>query len=177
MELVIGITVLTCLGLVLALPLLVRRIAASGGCLPVTSEWIDELSVERYQPMVRLLDGEDLDFLRSQPGYTSHMAAKLRLQRCQIFREYLRCLNADFGRVCAAMKILILQSRHDRPDLAAALVRHQAAFLCGMLAVRFRLFLYRWGLGSVDVTGLVEVFDRMRLQLRTLLPVAQPSGV
>jgi hypothetical protein len=173
MEIIIGITVLLCLGLVLALPFLIRKVAASGGTLPVTAEWIDELSIERYQPMIRLLDGEDLEFLRAQPGFTSEMATKLRMQRCQIFREYLRCLNADFTRVCAALKILLLQSRHDRPDLAAALVRHQATFLWGMRVARFRLFLYRWGLCAVDVKRLVEVFDTMRLELRSLLPVAQ----
>lgn len=176
MELVIGISVVTCLALALALPLLLRKIAVSGGSLPLTAEWIDELSVERYRPMIRLLDGEDLEFLRSQPGFTPKMATKLRIQRCQIFRGYLRCLNADFGRVCAAIKVLMLQSRNDRPDLAAALVRHQATFIWGMFMVQFRLVLYQWGLGAVDVTSLVKVFDRMRLELRTLVPVALPMS-
>jgi hypothetical protein len=176
MELVIGISVVTCLALGLVLPLLLRRVAVSGASLPVTSEWIDELSVERYRPMIRLLDSEDLEFLRSQPGFTPKMATKLRIQRCQIFLEYLRCLNNDFARVSAAIKVLMLQSRNDRPDLAAALVRHQATFICGMAVVKFRLGLYRWGLCGVDVTNLVQVFDTMRLQLRTLLPVALPMG-
>lgn len=176
MELVIGISVVTCLALALALPLLLRKVAVSGSSLPVTAEWIDELSVERYRPMVRLLDGEDLEFLRSQPGFTPKMATKLRIQRCQIFREYLRCLNADFGRVCAALKVLMLQSRNDRPDLAAALVRHQATFFWGMFLIQVRLFLFRWGVCGVDATSLVKVFDLMRIELRTLVPVAQPMG-
>jgi hypothetical protein len=176
MELVIGISILTCLALALALPLLLRKVAASGGSLPLTTEWIDELSIERYRPMLRLLDGEDLEFLRSQPGFTPKMATKIRIQRCQIFRGYLRCLNADFGRVCAAIKVLMLQSRNDRPDLAAALVRHQATFLFCMATVQFRLALYRWGVCGVDVTSLVNVFDVMRLELRTLVPVALPTG-
>src|ERR1017187_6061293 len=143
MELVLGISVTTCLALLLALRLLIRKVAVTGGRLPVTAEWIDELSIERYRPMMRLLDGGDLAFLRSQPGYTPRMATRLRTQRCLIFRGYLRCLNADFGRVCAAVKVLMLQSRHDRPDLAAALVRYQVTFACGILMVQFRLFLYR----------------------------------
>jgi hypothetical protein len=155
--------------------MLLRKVAASGS-LPLTAEWIDELSVERYRPMIRLLDGEDLEFLRSQPGFTPKMEAKLRTQRCQIFRGYLRCLNADFGRVCAALKILMLQSRNDRPDLAAALMRYQAIFVLGMCMVQCRLVLYRWGVCAVDVTGLVDVFDKMRLELRTLVPVALPMG-
>ena len=176
MELMIGLSVATCLALLLALRLLIRKVAVTGGRLPVTAEWIDELSIERYRPMMRLLDGEDLDFLRSQPGFTPRMATRLRIQRCQIFRGYLRCLSADFGRVCAAIKVLMLQSRHDRPELAAALVRHQVTFACGIFMVQFRLFLYRWGFCTVDASSLVKIFDIMRLELRTLVPAAQPMG-
>ena len=176
MELGIAIAILTCLGLALALPLLIRKVAASGGSLPVTAEWIDELSVESYRPMVRLLDGEDLAFLRSQPGFTPQMAANLRVQRCQIFRGYLRCLNADFSRICGAIKVLMVQSRSDRPDLAAALLRSQANFACGMAIVHFRLFLYRYGVGTVDVSSLMRIFDGMRLELRSLVPATLPMG-
>src|SRR5690349_16597360 len=125
-----------------ALVVLVRKAVAPGANLPVTAEWIDELSVDRYRPMLRLLDGDDLEFLRTQPGFSPRMAAKLRSQRCQIFRGYLRCLNADFSRVCAAIKIVMLQSRRDRPDLATALIRHQMLFAAGMLIVHCRLVLF-----------------------------------
>jgi hypothetical protein len=171
MEYVIGILMVTFLALATALFLLVRKVAfINGGSLPLNAEWIDELSIERYRPMMRLLDGGDLEFLRSQPGFTSRMAAKLRVQRCQIFRGYLRCLSGDFARVCSALKVLMLQSRHDRPDLAGLLLQNQVLFAWGMALVYFHLFLYRWGVCGVDVTRLVGVFDRMRLELRSLVP-------
>jgi len=176
MELVIGISVATCLGLILALRLLIRKVAVTGGKLPVTAEWIDELSAERYRPMMRLLDGADLEFLSSQPGFTPKMATKLRIQRCQIFRGYLRGLSADFGRVCAAIKVLLLQSRNDRPDLAAALMRYQVTFAWGLLTVNVRLVLYRLGVGTVDVSSLVRIFDLMRMELRTLVPATSAVG-
>jgi hypothetical protein len=176
MELMIGISIAACLTLLLALRLLIRKVAVTGGRLPVTAEWIDELSLERYRPMMRLLDRQDLDFLRSQPGFTPAMATRLRVQRCQIFRGYLRCLSADFGRVCAAIKVLLLQSRYDRPDLAATLIRSQVSFAAGILVVQVRLFFYRWGLGAVDVSSLVATFDCMRLELRTLVPAALPMS-
>jgi hypothetical protein len=176
MEYVIGISIVTFLALATALFLLVRKVAFNGSSLPLTAEWIDELSIERYRPMMRLLDGGDLEFLRSQPGFTPRMATKLRVQRCQIFRGYLRCLNGDFQRVCAAMKVLMLQSRHDRPDLAGVLVQHQAMFAWGMAMVYSRLFLYRWGVCGVDVTSLVRIFDLMRLELRSLVPATLSMG-
>ncbi|HTS26233.1 MAG TPA: hypothetical protein VMH81_10195 [Bryobacteraceae bacterium] len=176
MELTIGISVVIFLALAMTLPVLLRKIGGGCASLPVTAEWIDELSVERYRPMMRLLDGEDLDFMRSQPGFTPKMATRLRVQRCKIFLGYLRCLNEDFRRVSTAIKILLVQSRNDRPDLATALLRYQASFAAGMTMVYFRLALFRFGLCSVDVTSVVQVFDRVSLELRTLVPVAQPMG-
>src|ERR1035438_2761799 len=125
MEYVIAISIVTFLALAVALLLLVRKVAFNGSSLPLTAEWIDELSIERYRPMMHLLDGGDAEFLRSQPGFTPGMAAKLRIERCQVFRGYLRCLRTDFQRVCAALKLLMLHSRDDRPDLAGVLVHQQ----------------------------------------------------
>jgi hypothetical protein len=150
---------------------LVRKIAFSSTHLPVTAGWIDELSSERYRPMLRLLDGEDLDFLSSQPNFSSSSAMRVRKQRCEIFRGYLRCLNNDFNRVCLAVKLLMLQAHDDRPDLASILLRNRISFATGMATVYVRLFLYRWGLCGVNVTGLVKTFDTMRIQLQTLVPV------
>src|SRR5271157_1155753 len=104
-----------------AVVVLARKLASTDARLPLTAEWIDELSIERYRPMMHLLDGGDVEFLRSQPGFTPGMAAKLRIERCQVFRGYLRCLHTDFQRVCAALKLLMLHSRYDRPDLASVL--------------------------------------------------------
>jgi|SRR5579872_1074548 len=152
--------------------LLVRRMAFRAEDLPVTAEWINELSIERYRPMMRLLDGGDMTFLRTQPGFTPGMAGKIRQQRCQIFRGYLRCLNADFARVCTAIKVVMLQSKHDRPDLATALIHQQVRFGVGMMLVNLRLALYRVGVCGVDVADLVDIFDSMRLELRSLVPSA-----
>ena len=172
MQTAIAVFLLLSLVLAAGLWLLIRRIAFSSGDLPVTAEWIDELSIERYRPMMRLLDGEDIRFLQLQPGFSPGMVTKLRIQRCQISRGYLRSLTTDFRRVCAAMKLIMLHSQDDRPDLAAALVRQQFLFGWGIVAVECRLFLYRWGLCGVDASSLMTIFDGMRLELRTLLPAA-----
>jgi hypothetical protein len=156
--------------LIAVLAIVIRNLGTSGQVLPVTAEWIEELSIERYRPMLRLLDSEDLEFLRSQPGYSPRVEANLRAQRCQIFRDYLRSLNADFRRVCMALKLIMAQSRQDRPDLASALIHHQIMFTSGMIEIQVRLVLYRWGIGTVDVSSVVQIFDVMRLELRTLMP-------
>ena len=152
-----------------------RKLGSGPRTLPVTAEWIDELSTDRYRPMMRLLASSEIEFLRSQGGFTSKMESKLRAQRCQIFRGYLRCLETDFQRVCTALKLVLVHSEQDRPDLSAILVHHQLMFATGLLSVHFRLFLYRWGVCTVEVESLVKIFDVMRLELRNMVPAAMPA--
>ena len=140
--------------------------------LPVPAEWIDELPTNRYHPMTRLLDSRDIEFLRKQAGYTRKMESRLRAQRCQIFRGYLRCLDMDFKRVCMALKLVLVQSEHDRPDLSAGLVHHQIMFAAGVMAAHFHLLLYRWGISTIDVTPLVHIFDVTSIELRNLMPAS-----
>ena len=134
-------------------------------------EWIDGISSERYRPMMRLLADEEFEFLRSQ-AMRPRQIARIRARRCRIFRGYLRSLDADFARVCLAVKFLIAESQEDRADLARVLLRQQARFGTAMLRVQFRLLMYNCGLGSVDVSALVGLFDGMRRQMMTLAPAA-----
>ena len=175
MVLVITISIVTVSVLALALVMVIRSLGSTGQYLPVTAQWIDELSIERYKPMMRLFDAGDFEALRSQPGYSPRMAAKLRAERCVIFRGYLRCLNTDFRRVCMALKIVMVQSEQDRPDLAAVLIHHQIMFTCGMIMIYARMFLFRWGACTVDATSMVRIFDVMRAELRSLVPSAMPE--
>jgi hypothetical protein len=160
--------------LLLAVVTVLRKLGSADRTLPVTAEWIDDLSTDRYRPMMRLLDSSEIEFLRSQGGFTPKKESKLRAQRCQIFRGYLRCLEVDFQRVCMALRIVLVHSEQDRPDLSAILVHHQIMFATGLLAVHVRLFLYRWGICTVDVDSLVQIFDVMRIELRNLVPAAMP---
>jgi hypothetical protein len=149
---------------------------ASPQPLPVTAGWIDGLSIDRYRPMLRLLDEEEVQFLRAQPGFTAEMVAKFRIQRCRIFRQYLRDLDDDFKRICMALKVLIAQSKYDRPELASLLFQNQMTFAYGMMMARFQSVCYRYGVGTVDVTCLLKLFDGMRLEVRTLVPAESWAG-
>jgi hypothetical protein len=175
MDFVIGVSVALALAAAGLLAYLVRKISG-GSRLPVTAAWIEDLSLERYRPMLRMLDDSDIDFLRSQPGFTPGMASKLRTQRAKIFRGYLKNLESDFARVCSAIKMIMLQSNHDRPELANSLLRRQVAFACAMLSARALVLFYRMGVCGVDVTRLVRLFDSTRLELRTLAPVSTPAA-
>ena len=176
MNLVVAVSVLIFFALGACLWLLVRSTRLTTGSLPVTTDWLNELSVGRYRPMLHLLDEGDLQLLSRQPGFSPRMVRKLRAQRCQIVRGYLRSMQVDFGRICTALKMILVQSQQDRPDLASALLQSQITFTFGMVAVQFRLLLYRWGLGRAEVTSLLKVFDGMRLELRRFVPVEASVG-
>jgi hypothetical protein len=169
MFMLIVIAVLMAIAAIGALVYLVRKVAF-GGDLPVTSEWIEDVSLDRYRPMLHMLDGDDIKFLSSQPGFTPAMASRLRTQRKRIFRGYLKSLETDFSRICCAIKLIMVQCKNDRPELAETLFRQQITFACTMLSVRMRLALYSWGICSVDVTQLVKLFDSVRVELRMLVP-------
>ena len=173
---VLIVALVLCAGMLLAVALLFRQLSSSVNSLPVTAEWIDALSLDQYRPMMRLLDGEDIAFLRSQPGFTPAMVASLRLHRCQVFRGYLACLSTDFSRVCTALRLVMLHSMTDRPDLASVLVHYRLMFACGLLAIHVRLFLYQWGIGTVDAASLMKLFDLTCVELRHLVPMAQAAN-
>jgi hypothetical protein len=169
----IGVVVLSILALTLAV-LLARHIGSGSESLPVTTEWLGDLSDDRYRPMLRLLQDADFRFLRAQKGFTPAMEKKLRGERVEVFRGYLRMLESDFQRVCLALKVMLVQSECDRPDLASALIHRQLTFACAILNVQVRMVLFRWGLAGVDATELVKMFDCVRLELQTLVPSAVP---
>jgi hypothetical protein len=170
MNFIVAASVLAFLVIGSALAFVLRKILRQNVVLQPTSSWIDELSVELYRPMMRLLDNGDFDFIRSGLGFTARDLSQLRRDRCRIFREYLRLLHSDFHRVCFAIKLLMVQSQEDRPDLAAFLLRSQLAFAVGMARVQWRLLMFRFGLGNVDVASLLKLFDVARVELKSLVP-------
>ena len=147
-----------------------RQIGSGSKILPVTTEWLGELSDDRYRPMLRLLEESDFRFLRTQKGYTPALEKRLRCRRVETFLDYLHMLESDFKRVCLAVKVLMVQSEFDRPDLASALIHRQLTFAWGVLLLQFRLVLFRWGIAGVDAAPVVDLFDGMCLELKTLLP-------
>ena len=75
-----------------------------------------------------------------------------------------------------ALKCILVRSKIDRPDLASALVRTQMVFAYRKMAIQFEVVLFRYGLGTVDASGLVKLFDGMRLELQALVPAQMAAG-
>jgi len=171
MQLILSTAVLIGAALGVVLLFIIRRLTAGGKNLPVSVDWISDLSAARYRPMQRLLQKEDYAFLAGQPGCDTAMLRRLRSQRRKLFRRYLSSLTLDFSRVCGAIRLLIVCSAQDRPDLAMVLYKQQALFAWGLLTVHCHLILHACGLATVDIHGLVRAMEYMRLELRQMVPV------
>ncbi len=126
----------------------------------------------RYKPMLRLLSAEDEQLLASNP----ELLRNFRKERIAIFRTYLRSLTRDYGTLLAGIRTAMVMASVDRPDLATALARNQALFAMAVCRIEYRLALYSLGLGSVDVSGLVEAIDRLRAQVGVMTPSALPTA-
>jgi hypothetical protein len=176
MDLVLLVAISVCLAVGVALVLLFRKLIGGREKLPVSVDWISDLSASRYRPMERLLNEEDCRFLAGQPGCDRRMLRRIRGERRRLFRGYLACLSRDFNRVGAALRLLMAYSAQDRSDLARILYKQQALFALGMLAVQWHLALHACGLGTVDVRGLVRVMESMRLELRQLVPLENAAA-
>lgn len=156
--------------------LVCRQIAGLQRRSPRRLDWIADLSVERYRPMLRLLGDEDFRFLRSQPGVTPALVCRLRKRRGQVFRGYLRSLEHDFRLASEALMLALIQSQTDRADLIPALIGSQVKFAIGVFQVRCRLLLYRWEVGQEPIARLVNLFEGLHTELRALLPLAVGAG-
>ena len=138
-------------------------------------EWEGLLSLSRYKAMERLLDETDGQFIRSHQKVSQQEVKKFRAQRVKLFRGYMHQLSEDFNRICKALKLLMVQSRIDRPDLAGLLLKQQFTFALAMMAVEVKLILYGFGWAGVDVKALMEPLTTVRAQLQALAAIADPS--
>jgi uncharacterized membrane protein len=136
------------------------------GSAAVNAAGGEEFAIERYQAMERLLSGEDLAFLQSQPGYEPAMGERWKRERRQIFRQYLCELRQDFRRLHAEARALVAGSSGESSHLVGLLLRQQATFLCAAAVLDIRLFL-GWGGSANEVRRFVAVVEALRTELNT----------
>jgi hypothetical protein len=125
---------------------------------------IPVFGADRYRPMLRLLSDDDLAFVSAD----SKLHRTLRARRRDLFRGYLRCLTRDYARLLAGVRQAMVHSEVDRPDLARALARNRALFAIAICKVEFRLALHATGVGSVDISGLVDALEALRSTVSVL---------
>jgi hypothetical protein len=125
-------------------------------------------SLARYEPMKRILSEEDLEFLKCLRGVQPKSIRKLRAQREQIFKTYLRELVADFRELHREARALVASAPEEYADLVEVVMRQQVRFWMTLAGVEFRLGLRAMGIGSVDVSGLLAAVDALQARMPRL---------
>jgi hypothetical protein len=144
---------------------LFRSLLRSGVSAPQDRAWLDEFSIDKYRPMLRLLSERDFEYLALQSGFTPDIAKRLRQERRRIFRAYLRNITRDFNRLHSAARELVAQAPEDRSALASALMTYQLTFVCAMVGVHCRLVLHIIGIGNVDVRRVLNTLESFRIEI------------
>jgi hypothetical protein len=148
-----------------------RFVLAPARAVPDLSfDRVCSLPVERYMPMLRLLDENDLRFLQVQPGFTKQLVGRVRRHRYRMFVSYLRSLRRDFNGLTAALKFILTHADQDRANLASLLVHAQVRFCWAYATASVRAYAWLHGFGRVDAEALLAAFDGVQAELRTAVP-------
>lgn len=153
----VATTVLCSVAFIVALGWIYSRLAFARAADPVSEQWWDEFSPERYAPMARLLTREDFEFVRRLPGYRRGMERRLRSRRIAIFSSFLNEMRRDFDRLQSVGHALLI-SGNCTPGFQDQLFRQRTQFLRCWWLVRTELMLYRLGVDVVDPSSLVTAF-------------------
>jgi hypothetical protein len=149
------------------------RLVSRDRMFAFSDEWEDVISPTRYRTMERLLEEADQKVAEAQGDPT--MEKELRRVRVKIFRGFMQQISEDFNRIGKAIKLMMVTSQVDRPDLSGFLMKQQLVFAFAMMSMEVKVTLYGFGCTGNDVQGLTRSFDRARAQLQTLAAIAKPS--
>lgn len=120
----------------------------------------EEVNPDRYIPMLRLLAGYEDEPLAGQMGAEN---------RARI-RAWLQAFANDYSVLVAELRLAMVQSNEDRPDLAKALVLNRLSFSIALFRLDLRLRLLSVGIGGVqefrtETEGLTQTIRQLRGQL------------
>lgn len=154
-----------------------RRLTAAAPPMADAAAWLAAYSTNRYRSFERLLSDVDSDWYESAwhaagGSLPASARERLRADRRRVFRSLLATIRRDFARLELIGKAILLNSKVDRPDLAALLFKARISFGFALLGAETRLLLHWAGVRPAAPAGLVGPLVRMGKALRsTQLPV------
>jgi hypothetical protein len=123
-----------------------------------------------YGPMRRLLDPAEFKHLRER-GISKDVVNKLRSERRTLYRSYVRSMAQEFNRLHKVLKLLLVNSYSDRPDLATFLTKQTIIFHRNLILVEIRLLLHACGVDAMPEIDLFPSLETLQAQFRQLAPV------
>jgi hypothetical protein len=123
-----------------------------------------ELSVSKYRPMFRLLEEDDILFLKNQPGYRPGMERRLMAERRRVMRQYLSAMCGDFSRLHSLATDMLLAAPEDQPELARVLFDSKFRFMKCMALAHAGLAMHALGVPPVSIQGLTSAFESLEVE-------------
>lgn len=161
-------TILSLGGLTVVLHLWIyRRSQSQESAVSSVLETQGEFSLDRFEPMARLLSEEDFLFLKAQPGFKSEIGKKFLRERRRIFRLYLRELATEFHRLHAYARSIVATLPAENSALVGILLRQQVRFWYEISALELRVSLGSLG-APVDARALVRAIGQMQAEISQL---------
>jgi hypothetical protein len=174
MDIVILTSILLFTFLVFSLASLLRTLARrSGDGFLDPSDWASTFAPAKYEPLRRLFDETDFKLVGALPQGPK-LVSRFRANRIRICRGYVDGLARDFSWASNVIKVLMIRSDTDRPDLAAILLKQRFVFTLALISLEYRLVLYRFGLNALNMSVFIGPFESLRKELRSLALAAQP---
>lgn len=126
---------------------------------PADEDPPSEFSLSRYQPMVQLMSGDDLQFLSEQPGVTRAQCQSFKRNRRRVFRLYLHELAAEFRILHRQAREIVANSPSGSGRVVGSVLQLQVNFWRFLALIELQLVLDRLGLGTVDSARLLETIS------------------
>lgn len=133
-----------------------------------------EFSLSRYQPMVQLMSGDDLQFLSEQPGVTRAQCQGFKRNRRRVFRLYLHELAADFRILHRQAREIAANSPSGSRAVIGSVLLLQVDFWRFLALIELQLVLDRLGLGTVDSARLLETINALHAAVSQATPSTGP---
>lgn len=118
------------------------------------SSWWEHFDPNKYGPLLYLLDGAELEFLRAQRGCSRDLVRKFRAERARICLQFLREMRADFNRLHAVGQALVVANRCSE-DFPQELFQHRIRFSLAWWRMRAALLVWRLGWTEPDASALL----------------------
>ena len=155
---------------------LLRQTPSRGRFPKATPEWVNTLSTAKYRPMERLLTDDDFNFVGSQPRVQLENGQEVEGATAP-HPSNVSALDQDFHRLCDGLRMVMLSSTQDRPDLAVALFKQRVSFTIGLALVRLRIAMHATDWATADIRALVDTLHAVRDQFQQLAPATARAAV
>lgn len=133
-----------------------------------SDQWFEEFSSFRYLPMRRLLSSEEEEYwMRSTEG-SPYRRDEFRAERRRLFREYLRLISSDFGRLSEGVRLSLVYAAEDRSADISRLLSLEWSLRKLLWKAEVTLMFHWIGVKPVDATHLINALQGFEFSLREI---------